>query len=354
MSSLSAKDRVSLCMFSFADGRRCRSPRVRNNPHFCFYHAEKEARASAAQNLGKDFDYFFSGNYLSACDLSTALGRIIPAVIRGDVKPKTARTVAYMAQTLLQAIHVSQHEYINTFDTGGWRKSIRNSVNGNYDYRFPFTPSEAEGPDPAPETPPDQAPVVAGLQTGGVQAQQPAPAARTASTSPVCHPERSEGSHPLPAAQSARSAASAPQPAPSPHTSLPPTSAEFVQHMMAGQNSSRPPRPVPTGSGASQGPSRQPDSAAPNPASQSPTAPPTPSSQLPTAQPTTSPTQASTVAQQPTREAPEPLRPVAVAPSASRQEAQPAAGPQTGPSGLPVLAPLPPRKPGAPPGSYSS
>jgi hypothetical protein len=336
MSSLSAKDRVSLCSFTFADGRRCRSPRVRNNPHFCFYHAEKEARASAAQNLGKDLDYFFSGNYLSACDLSTALGRIIPAVIRGDVKLKTARTVAYMAQTLLQAIHVSQHEYINTFDTGGWRKSIRNSVNGNYDYRFPFTPSEAEGPVPAPapsalrtnlrsEPPPDPAPVVAGLQTGGVQAPQPA-----------------------------RATQSAPQPTPSQRTSMPPTSAAFVQHVMAGQNSSRPPRPVPTGSGASQGPSRQPDSAAPNPASQSPTAPPTPSSQLPTAQPTTSPTQASTVPQQPTREAPEPLRPVAVAPSASRQEAQPAAGPQTGPSGLPVLAPLPPRKPGAPPGSYSS
>jgi len=34
MSSLSAKDRVSLCSFAFSDGRRCRTPRVGNHPHF--------------------------------------------------------------------------------------------------------------------------------------------------------------------------------------------------------------------------------------------------------------------------------------------------------------------------------
>ena len=105
-------DRVSLCTFTFSDGRRCRTPRVRNNAHFCFYHAQKEARARTTQKLGKDLAYFFSGDYLSACDLSTALARLIPAVVRGDVKPRAARTVAYLAQTLLQSIHISQHEYI--------------------------------------------------------------------------------------------------------------------------------------------------------------------------------------------------------------------------------------------------
>jgi len=46
MSSLSKKDRVSLCSFTFSDGRRCRTPRIGNHPHFCFYHAQKEARRS--------------------------------------------------------------------------------------------------------------------------------------------------------------------------------------------------------------------------------------------------------------------------------------------------------------------
>src|SRR6266403_203459 len=146
MSSLSAKDRVSLCKFTFSDGRRCRTPRTGKNPYFCFDHAAKEARARASESLCKDLAYFFSGGYLSACDLSTALGRLIPAVIRGDVKPKIARTVAYMAQTLLQTIHISEDEYINTFGTDGWRKSIRNSVNGNHNYRFPPGPTAIHFP----------------------------------------------------------------------------------------------------------------------------------------------------------------------------------------------------------------
>src|SRR5229473_8660627 len=154
MSSLSPKDRVSLCSFTFSDGRRCRAPRVRNNPRFCFYHAQKDARARAAKKLGKDLAYFFSGDYLSACDLSTALARLIPAVLRGDVKPRTARTVAYLAQTLLQTIHISEQEYINAFGTNGWRQSIRNSVNDNHDYLFPPPPN----PPPPPPTPPPPPP----------------------------------------------------------------------------------------------------------------------------------------------------------------------------------------------------
>ncbi|HEY2544973.1 MAG TPA: hypothetical protein VGI46_02810, partial [Candidatus Acidoferrum sp.] len=63
MSSLSPKDRVSLCIFTYSDGRRCRLPREsRGTPragaspsssedgssHFCHYHAQKEARAAIA------------------------------------------------------------------------------------------------------------------------------------------------------------------------------------------------------------------------------------------------------------------------------------------------------------------
>ena len=218
MSSLSVKDRVSLCSFTFSDGRRCRTPRTRNNPRFCAYHAQKEARAQAAETLGKDLSYFFSGNYLSACDLSTALARLIPAVVRGDVKPKTAHTVAYLAQTLMQAIHLSKHEYINAFGTDAWRQSVRNSVNYNHDYLFP--------PAPKPEPPESPQP----------QPQQPAPTPPSNPPQPaaVAHPFRSEASRSTGTTLSAPPQTQAPQPAPSPHTPLPPTSAEFVQHVLAG------------------------------------------------------------------------------------------------------------------------
>jgi hypothetical protein len=178
MSSLSPKDRVSLCMFTFSDGRRCRTPRIGSHPHFCYCHAQKEARARAAEKLGKDLAYFFSGDYLSACDLSTALGRLIPAVIRGEVKPRTARTVAYLAQTLMQAIHISQDEYINAFDTDGWRQSIRDSVNFNHDYLFPPAPAATDANSPAPAQP---------------ESPQPQhPASPPADTPLNCHSERSE------------------------------------------------------------------------------------------------------------------------------------------------------------------
>ena len=200
MSSLSAKDRVSLCSFTFSDGRRCRAPLAQNHPRFCFYHAQKEARARAAETLGKDLAYFFSGDYLSACDLSTALARLIPAVVRGDVKPKTAHTLAYLVQTLAQAIHISQHEYINAFGTDGWRKSVRNSVKGNFDYRFPPEPEKPESPQPPPQP-------AAQPQT---QAQQPASAPPTdpPQPAPVAHPPVA---HPL--RGEAFPSASPPQPA---------------------------------------------------------------------------------------------------------------------------------------------
>jgi hypothetical protein len=250
MSSLSAKDRVSLCSFSFADGRRCRTPRAAKNPHFCFYHAQKEARASAAETLGKDLAYFFSGNYLSACDLSTALGRLIPAVVRGDVKPKTAHTVAYLMQTLLQAIHVSQHEYCEALGPNAWRNSVYNSVKGNHDYRFPPAPKPKQ-PVPHPTSAtvgPINVAAGRNLSRPGREPGSLPATSHIGPDQPQTQPPQSE----IPALSG---------PAPSPHTPLPPTSAEFAQRVLAGQDSSSSPR-------ASQRSSREPGAATANPASQ--------------------------------------------------------------------------------------
>jgi hypothetical protein len=121
------KDRSSLCSFSFADGRRCRTPRCSSHLHLCYYHARKEAQVLAAQQMGREIASDLSGSYLSACDLSSALGRLFSAVAQGQVKPKTASTLAYLGQTLLQSIHLAQGEYINAFGTDSWRRTIRSS-----------------------------------------------------------------------------------------------------------------------------------------------------------------------------------------------------------------------------------
>jgi hypothetical protein len=162
MSSRRSKDRASLCLFTFTDGRRCRTPRSGSHPHFCFYHARKESQAKVAEKLGRDLSFFFSGEYLSACDLSAALGRLLAAVARGDIKPRTATTLAYLAQTLVQTLHLAQNEYINAFGASGWREAVRKSVDLNDAYLHPRPTPPGQSPAPSatqPTAPPAPSPV---------------------------------------------------------------------------------------------------------------------------------------------------------------------------------------------------
>jgi len=223
--------RASLCRFTFSDGRCCRSPRSGNRSHLCPYHARKEAQSKAADKLSREVSYFLSGDYLTACDLGTALGRLIPAVIRGDVKPRTAHTVAYLAQTLAQTIHLAQHEYINSFGTDGWRRTVRNSVNQNSEYRKPSPPNEPpqsldqpQPPNPQPQ--PNRLHVGAGLQPGS-SAPAPPPSQPYAVTlepvvaglksgSPISKPNPPR-THPSPESPATSLARTRPSPPPSPN-----------------------------------------------------------------------------------------------------------------------------------------
>jgi hypothetical protein len=252
MSSLTSKDRVSLCLFSFTDGRRCRTPRKANHPHFCFYHAQKEAQSQAAEKISEDLAYFFSGDYISANDLSTALGRLIPAVIRGDIKPRLARTVAYMLQTQLQAIHLSQREYVNAFGTDGWRKVLRTSVHSNHDYLFPPDPAEAEvAPQPASQQPATATPPQARASSPQAPSrpQQSAPA--TPQPPSATRPSAADTEAALSAARSmfpqrpnaAPSQSAAPIPTPADHTPQPPPPTNHPATQTAQPNNATPPAP---------------------------------------------------------------------------------------------------------------
>ena len=151
-------DRSSLCSFTFADGRRCRIPRRAGHPYLCAFHARKEAQALAGDEAGKEIAYHLSGSYVSACDLSSALGRLFSAVAQGQVKPKTAGTLAYLGQTLVQTLHLAQHEYINAFGANSWRETIRTSHVHSADYSADHTspnPQSPDPPSPCPEPSPE-------------------------------------------------------------------------------------------------------------------------------------------------------------------------------------------------------
>jgi len=167
MSSITTQDRADLCTFTFADGRQCRSPHSTSHLYLCTFHARKEVQAQAADRLGRDVSYFFSGEYLSACDLSNALGRIFPAVVQGQIKPKTAGTLAYLAQTLLQTIQFAQNEFTNSCGTKYWEETVRESLELNLEYRQKPANPRPRQIEPSPSDPPAQ------KATANVQAAEP-------------------------------------------------------------------------------------------------------------------------------------------------------------------------------------
>ena len=70
MSSIRPQDRASLCTFTFADGRRCRTPLSDRHPRLCFDHARKKAKARPADPV--DIDLSFSSLEITSLPMISA------------------------------------------------------------------------------------------------------------------------------------------------------------------------------------------------------------------------------------------------------------------------------------------
>jgi hypothetical protein len=324
----SKKDRSpNLCVFAFADGRQCRMPRCSGHLHYCYFHAQKEAESLAAQQVGQDISRFLPTKLLTACDLGVALSRTFCAVARGDLKPKVASTLGYLAQTMLQSIPIAQHEYIESFNTHMWHNAVR------FSFRLD-DPPRTPAPQPAPQPPAPASP-----EPTPVEAEQN-----------LSRPGREPGS-------SSCSSSPAPQPSvqpdPKPHTPLPPTSTEFFQQVMAGRNSSRsepPARPesqIPATSESETrirpGPGPEPNSSDSSSSCTS-LAPPQPSAQLAPKPPAPAPASAPT-AKPASSPAPQPPANCHSEPAARREE--PASSSNSSPATH--HSPLPQTTPSTPP-----
>jgi len=115
MSKHPSKDRASLCLFAYSDGRRCRMPRAAD-PYLCNYHAGREAEDFARQKIGRNISSAFSGECVSATSLSIALARTLAATA-----PKQAAIIAYLSQTpLMQAVQHASHEYVQAWRFQAW------------------------------------------------------------------------------------------------------------------------------------------------------------------------------------------------------------------------------------------
>ena len=75
------------------------------------------------------------------------------------MKPKTDATLAYLGQTLVQALPLAQHEYVNAYGTDSWRKTIRTSHEQSANHTSPGDDADSDAdaddetsPTPEPES----------------------------------------------------------------------------------------------------------------------------------------------------------------------------------------------------------
>lgn len=128
MTTTLAVDRSRICTFTFNNGCQCRIPLSAAHPYLCTFHARKEAQAQTIEKAGNDIAYSLSTKYTSYCDLSSTLAHTISAVARRRIPTRTATTIAYLTQNLLQAIAGAQNEYIEAFGDDAWRAKIADNV----------------------------------------------------------------------------------------------------------------------------------------------------------------------------------------------------------------------------------
>jgi len=204
------KDRsTNLCTFTFADGRQCRTPRCSGHLHLCWFHAQKEAESLAAQQVGQDISRFLPTKLLTACDLGAAMSRLFCAVAQGQIKPKSLP-------------------------------------------RSPISPRPCSNPSPSQSTNilTPSTPIFGVTPSVSRSALKILRTVRTL-LPPRLKPARSPPPRPrhLPLSRlHHRRPNLPPQPAPSPHTPLPPTITEFFQQVKAGRNTSLSEIPTPSGS----------------------------------------------------------------------------------------------------------
>jgi hypothetical protein len=247
-------DRASTCTFTFSDGRQCRIPRRQGHPYLCVFHARKEAQALAGEQAGRDIASFLTGDYISACDVASALARLFSAVAQGHIKPKTAATLAYLGQTLVQTVKLAQHEYSNAFGPNAWRDAIRSSFAPPPPRPAtprPTPPSPARPPahPPAPATPhsPNVSPTASKRSGESLDSSPPSPSP----TNPITQPSPAQSAtHPNPGTPISRLAS--PTPPPSSHRT--PAQPSDKTTIPATPNTPQAPNP-----GSAPQPSRAPD-----------------------------------------------------------------------------------------------
>jgi hypothetical protein len=143
MSTTIAVDRSRLCTFTFDNGSKCRIPLSPSHPYLCTFHARKVAEDRAADDAVRDIAFHLSGRYVSFCDLSAAIATTITAVAYSHIPARTAATIAYLTQNLVQSLAGAEREYKSAFGVQNWRETVAHNFNSPRPAAAPATTTAA-------------------------------------------------------------------------------------------------------------------------------------------------------------------------------------------------------------------
>jgi hypothetical protein len=131
------------CRFTFADGRQCKQPICADEMGLCYYHQTKYDERKNKLVAGERISRYLNIDVLTATDLNSALSALFSATAKGNIKPKTAATLAYLGQIMLQTQALAKQEYLDSYEAE-WFEIVQNSQTLNPE-RKPLT-AAAEQP----------------------------------------------------------------------------------------------------------------------------------------------------------------------------------------------------------------
>ncbi len=152
MSKKLSKDSASLCTSTTSDGRRCTTPRSKSSPHFCHYHARKDQKQRNSERVRQEITGGLSDDFVTACGLNATLARLFEALVRGDINRKTAGTLAYLAQTMLQTMPFAEREFAHSFGRHNLEHVVTHAY-GHVNPRFLASFRAANEPPDLPQQP---------------------------------------------------------------------------------------------------------------------------------------------------------------------------------------------------------
>jgi hypothetical protein len=112
------------CAFESSDGRRCRMLRYDAHPALCPFHAHEERQLLEAERLGSEIASSVSGAFRTATDINFVLGKLFIAFAQRRIPPRTAATLAYIAQLMLHTLPNIKEEYPFYYKFESWNKML--------------------------------------------------------------------------------------------------------------------------------------------------------------------------------------------------------------------------------------